>query len=191
MCGRTCGLREIIFDSCPPSSIIHLNYPRKDGKGNIKDLLSWHDGGLLPERPDESIARGSVRQLGWWRFVYWHERKALMRSLWRQSKTASYPTDERKRNAQANDQKRVPGGLLYTMGECLHCRLWEGWNKLSVWICGSFHRKYLNGQPGNKKLDDAQSHTQRMGGYNISAERNYCGTRRTWRLQTLMKPINL
>jgi len=41
------------IDSCPPSSIIHLNYPRKDGKGNIK--VSWHDGGLLPERPDELL----------------------------------------------------------------------------------------------------------------------------------------
>jgi predicted dehydrogenase len=40
-------------DSCPPSSIIHLNYPRKDGKGNIK--ISWHDGGLLPARPDELL----------------------------------------------------------------------------------------------------------------------------------------
>jgi len=40
-------------DSCPPSSIIHLNYPRTDGKGNIK--VSWHDGGLLPERPDELL----------------------------------------------------------------------------------------------------------------------------------------
>jgi len=38
-------------DSCPPSSIIHLTYPRKDGKGNIK--VSWMDGGLLPQRPDE------------------------------------------------------------------------------------------------------------------------------------------
>ncbi|MCP6769422.1 hypothetical protein NL529_31705, partial [Klebsiella pneumoniae] len=27
-------------DACPPASIIHLNYPRKDGKGNIK--VSWH-----------------------------------------------------------------------------------------------------------------------------------------------------
>jgi Oxidoreductase family, C-terminal alpha/beta domain/Oxidoreductase family, NAD-binding Rossmann fold len=41
------------MDSCPPSSIIHLNYPRKDGKGNIK--VSWHDGGLLPVRPDELL----------------------------------------------------------------------------------------------------------------------------------------
>ena len=38
-------------DSCPPSSIIHLSYPRKDGKGQIK--VSWMDGGLLPVRPDE------------------------------------------------------------------------------------------------------------------------------------------
>jgi hypothetical protein len=40
-------------DSCPASSIIHLNFPRKDGKGNIK--LTWMDGGLLPERPDELL----------------------------------------------------------------------------------------------------------------------------------------
>lgn len=40
-------------DSCPPSSIIHINYPRTDGKGNIK--VSWFDGGLLPQRPDELL----------------------------------------------------------------------------------------------------------------------------------------
>ncbi len=38
-------------DACPASSIIHLTYPRKDGKGNVK--VSWYDGGLLPQRPDE------------------------------------------------------------------------------------------------------------------------------------------
>jgi predicted dehydrogenase len=41
-------------DACPPSSIIHLNYPRSDGKGNIK--VSWFDGGLLPQRPDELLS---------------------------------------------------------------------------------------------------------------------------------------
>ena len=41
------------LEACPPASIIHLNYPKKDGKGNIK--VSWHDGGLLPERPDELL----------------------------------------------------------------------------------------------------------------------------------------
>ncbi|RYY26952.1 MAG: Gfo/Idh/MocA family oxidoreductase [Chitinophagaceae bacterium] len=40
-------------DSCPPSSIIHLTYPRKDGKGNIK--VTWMDGGLLPQRPEELL----------------------------------------------------------------------------------------------------------------------------------------
>ena len=30
-----------------------FNYPTKDGKGNIK--VSWHDGGLLPERPEELL----------------------------------------------------------------------------------------------------------------------------------------
>ncbi|MFT3945396.1 MAG: Gfo/Idh/MocA family oxidoreductase [Agriterribacter sp.] len=37
--------------SCPVSSIIHLEYPRKDKKGILK--VSWYDGGLLPKRPDE------------------------------------------------------------------------------------------------------------------------------------------
>ncbi len=40
-------------DSCPASSIIHLNFPRKDNKGNIK--LTWMDGGLLPARPEELL----------------------------------------------------------------------------------------------------------------------------------------
>lgn len=40
-------------DACPPASIIHLNYPRTDGKGNIK--VSWYDGGLLPQRPAELL----------------------------------------------------------------------------------------------------------------------------------------
>lgn len=40
-------------ESCPPSSIIHMTFPRKDGKGDIK--VSWMDGGLLPERPEELL----------------------------------------------------------------------------------------------------------------------------------------
>jgi predicted dehydrogenase len=38
-------------DSCPASSIIHLKFPRKDEKGDIKFI--WMDGGLRPERPEE------------------------------------------------------------------------------------------------------------------------------------------
>jgi len=41
------------LDACPPASIIHLNYPVKNEKRSIK--VSWHDGGLLPERPDELL----------------------------------------------------------------------------------------------------------------------------------------
>lgn len=40
-------------DSCPASSIIHLNFPRTDGKGEIK--LTWMDGGLRPETPEEVL----------------------------------------------------------------------------------------------------------------------------------------
>ncbi len=40
-------------ESCPASSVVHLNFPRKDGKGDIK--LTWMDGGILPERPDELL----------------------------------------------------------------------------------------------------------------------------------------
>lgn len=38
-------------DWTPFSTSIHLDYPRNDGKGNIK--VSWYDGGILPELPVE------------------------------------------------------------------------------------------------------------------------------------------
>ena len=38
-------------DWTPFSTSIHLDYPRNDGKGNIK--VSWYDGGILPELPSE------------------------------------------------------------------------------------------------------------------------------------------
>lgn len=41
------------MDSCPASSIIHLKFPRKDGKGDIK--FTWMDGGIVPKRPDELL----------------------------------------------------------------------------------------------------------------------------------------
>lgn len=40
-------------DWTPFSSSIHLNYPRKDSKGDLK--LSWYDGGILPELPEELL----------------------------------------------------------------------------------------------------------------------------------------
>lgn len=47
--------------SFPTSSKIHLSYPRTDGKGTIK--VSWMDGGLMPERPEEL---GDDEALGNW-----------------------------------------------------------------------------------------------------------------------------
>jgi Oxidoreductase family, C-terminal alpha/beta domain len=49
------------FDSCPSASIIHLKFPRKDGKGDIK--FTWMDGGILPKRPDELLPD---EQMGSW-----------------------------------------------------------------------------------------------------------------------------
>ena len=40
-------------DWTPFSTNIHLNYPRKDGKGDIK--VSWYDGGVMPEVPEELL----------------------------------------------------------------------------------------------------------------------------------------
>lgn len=48
-------------DSCPASSIIHMKFPRTDGKGDI--TLTWMDGGLLPKRPEELLPD---EQLGNW-----------------------------------------------------------------------------------------------------------------------------
>lgn len=48
-------------DSCPAASVIHLKFPRKDGKGDIK--FTWMDGGILPKRPDELLPD---EQMGSW-----------------------------------------------------------------------------------------------------------------------------
>ena len=48
-------------DSCPASSIIHLNFPRTDGKGDLK--LTWMDGGLRPETPEEALPTDDLGDL--------------------------------------------------------------------------------------------------------------------------------
>lgn len=48
-------------DSCPASAVIHLKFPRTDGKGTIK--LTWMDGGLRPERPEELGADEDIGDL--------------------------------------------------------------------------------------------------------------------------------
>jgi len=48
-------------ESCPSSSIIHLKYPRTDGKGDIQ--LTWMDGGLRPRLPEELPADHELSNL--------------------------------------------------------------------------------------------------------------------------------
>ncbi len=43
--------RVDISESYPPGSIIHLEYPEREGMPAVK--VHWYDGGLLPERPEE------------------------------------------------------------------------------------------------------------------------------------------
>lgn len=64
-------------ESCPASSIIHLNFPRKDGKGDIH--LTWMDGGLLPQRPEELLPEEA---LGDWNggYIFEGEKGKLMGS---------------------------------------------------------------------------------------------------------------
>ena len=47
--------------SCPASSIIHLKFPRTDGKGVIQ--LTWMDGGLRPQMPVELPADHELAKL--------------------------------------------------------------------------------------------------------------------------------
>lgn len=47
------GIKARYPDGYPAASIIHLKYPKKDGKGAI--MLSWYDGGLLPPIPEELL----------------------------------------------------------------------------------------------------------------------------------------
>ena len=63
------------------SSIIHLIYPETNGKGKIK--VSWYDGGLLPQRPDELLPEEAFGNWDGGVIVYWHKRKITDGLLWR------------------------------------------------------------------------------------------------------------
>jgi predicted dehydrogenase len=48
---RGWGVRVKYNDSYPPSSLIHLSYPKRGDLPPVK--VHWYDGGLLPERPED------------------------------------------------------------------------------------------------------------------------------------------
>ena len=95
------------IDSCPPASIIHLNYPRTDGKGEIK--VTWMDGGLLPKRPEELLPDEEMGN--WDGGVIFEGTKGKMMSGCYGEKPTLLPTKRMKQEKlPAPKLKRVPEG---------------------------------------------------------------------------------
>ncbi|HYF70269.1 MAG TPA: Gfo/Idh/MocA family oxidoreductase [Ohtaekwangia sp.] len=98
--------KEAHYDeSCPASSIIHLNFPRKDGKGDIK--MTWLDGGLLPQRPEELLPD---EQLGDWNggYIFEGSKGKLMGSY--NNPPVLLPTSRMKDKLPEQKIRRIPGG---------------------------------------------------------------------------------
>ena len=93
-------------ESCPASSIIHLNFPRKDGKGDIK--LTWMDGGLLPERPEEL---GPDEEIGSWDGgVIFEGTKGKMKGNYNSDPHLLPASRKEEMEAIPKTEKRVPEG---------------------------------------------------------------------------------
>jgi predicted dehydrogenase len=95
------------IDSCPPASMIHLNYPRTDGKGEIK--VTWMDGGLLPKRPEELLPDEPMGN--WDGGVIFEGTKGKMMSGCYGEKPTLLPTKRMKEDRLPKQKlKRVPEG---------------------------------------------------------------------------------
>jgi hypothetical protein len=95
------------IDSCPPASMIHLNYPRIDGKGEIK--VTWMDGGLLPKRPDELLPEEEMGN--WDGGVIFEGTKGKMMCGCYGEKPTLLPTKRMKQEKLPQQKiKRVPEG---------------------------------------------------------------------------------
>jgi predicted dehydrogenase len=98
--------QEHYDESCPASSIIHLKFPRKDGKGNIN--LTWMDGGLLPKRPEELLPN---EMMGDWDggYIFEGTKGKLMGNY--NTSPVLLPTSRMKDiKLPKQTQARVPGG---------------------------------------------------------------------------------
>ncbi|HCW08189.1 MAG TPA: oxidoreductase [Cytophagales bacterium] len=92
-------------DACPSSSIIHMKFPRKDGKGDIK--FTWMDGGLLPERPEELLPDEPLGDsAGGYIF---HGKKGKLMGDYNLSPTL-LPTQRMKEKLPPQTIPRIPGG---------------------------------------------------------------------------------
>jgi predicted dehydrogenase len=94
-------------ESCPTSSIIHFNYPRTDGKGNI--TLTWMDGGLLPKRPEELLPD---EPMGDWDggVIFEGTKGKLISGMWGRNATLLPTTRMKEVTLPAPTLPRVPGG---------------------------------------------------------------------------------
>ena len=70
-------------EACPVASKIKLEFPARGSKPAVK--MTWHDGGLLPERPAELAPRRTDGRLGLRRHPRGDRRQAHARHLRRQS----------------------------------------------------------------------------------------------------------
>lgn len=95
-------------ESCPSSSIIHFNYPRTDGKGNI--TMTWMDGGLLPRRPDELLPDEVLGQPDAGGVIFEGTKGKLMAGMWGQNPTLLPSIKMKEVKLPAAKLPRVPGG---------------------------------------------------------------------------------
>jgi predicted dehydrogenase len=91
------------IDSCPASSIIHLKFPRTDGKGDIR--FTWMDGGLLPKRPDELLPDELLGGNG---YIFEGTKGKILGNY--QNNPLLLPSARMKETLPAATLPRVPGG---------------------------------------------------------------------------------
>lgn len=92
--------------SAPPASIIHLKYPRTDGKGEIK--VTWSDGGLLPQRPDELLPEEDMGN--WDGGIIFEGTKGKLMADCYGAKPRLLPTSKMQETLPAETVARVPEG---------------------------------------------------------------------------------
>ncbi len=92
-------------DSCPASSVIHLKFPRTDGKGDIK--LTWMDGGLLPKRPEELLPNEALGDIDGG-YIFEGTKGKLMSNY--NTPPVLLPTSRMKETLPKPTLPRVPGG---------------------------------------------------------------------------------
>lgn len=153
-------------DSCPASSIIHLKFPRKDGKGDIK--FTWMDGGLKPKRPEELLPDEAMGDRGENGYIFEGTKGKLMANY--STPPVLLPTSRMKEVTLPKQTiARVPGG------EAGHYTQWvdaclAGYGKIQLsspfeyagpfteavlmgnLAIRSYSMRNANGYPGRKKL---------------------------------------